>query len=103
MGMISKHGNNNAVVHVYLSHREANFCVHWPSLTPFFTILPYKQTRLPDEIFFVKISLQLDTEIAHSFFLVLNRMSPNARDTEMSPQILPFTIYTQQTRITSFY
>ena len=32
-------------------------------------------------------------ERPNSFFFVLNRMSPKARDTAMSPQILPLPIY----------
>lgn len=32
----------------------------------------------------------------YSFFLDLNRWSPNARDTAISPQILPFEIYEHQ-------
>lgn len=39
-----------------------------------------------------RYQLNRKSERTYSFFFVLNLISPKARDTEISPQILPLTI-----------
>lgn len=86
------------------TYREKNFSDHLFSSTPFFSILSkwsqplallcmlemdrkYTETTMKEDF-----KLRSRKEL-NSFFFVLNRVSPKARDTAMSPQILPLLIY----------
>lgn len=85
-------------IHLKNFHLEINFSVHLPSVTPFFSIL-FDPTKLFHQSIYTSMKIELNDEIedervqeTNSFFFVLKRMSPKARDTDMSPQILPLTI-----------
>lgn len=89
------------------TNREANFSAHFPSATPFFSILFMCENRENHQQMHVEVGHTFKSysksvlqnkirskrvQKTNSFFFVLNRMSPKARATAMSPQILPFTI-----------